>query len=194
MTVALIAMGALVSIAAVVGWVVRRDVFALIETFTWARSITTEVETWVHKTSYTRPPANARNVTSRTESYSVQVPTSRTETTYTSDRTQTRWVHGYRTEWRHRTVYTYDAPRYRPGRTLTTSGEGRKDVVWPPYHQSADERETRRGERYDVTFVTDEGKRYRKRLDHARWVALDADARYRLRVNLFRSVRRFQPL
>lgn len=194
MIIALIGLSALVLTVAVVGWAVRRDVSALVESFTWQRSITTEVETWVHKTSYTRPPSSARNVASRTETYSVQVPTSRTETTYMLGRTQTRWVHGYRTEWRRRTVYDFDVPRYRPGRTLTASGEGRKDVAWPVYHQSADERQTSRRERYDVTFVTDEGKRYRKRLDHGRWVALDADARYRLRVNLFRSVRRFDPL
>lgn len=194
MIIALIAVGVVLGVAAVIGWVVRRNVTASVESFSWSRSITTEVETWVHKTSYQRPPANARNVTSRTEDYPVQVPTSRMETTFASGKTQTRWVHGHRTEWRRRTVYTFDVPQYRRGETLTASGQGRDRVRWPGYDPRAGDREVRRSERYDVTFVADDGRRYHKALGHARWTALDADRRYRLRVNLFRSVRKLEPL
>jgi hypothetical protein len=190
----LISVGVAGCVAIAVAWTIRRDIRASIDSFTWSRSITTEVEAWVHKTSYLQPPANARNVTSSVESYTVQVPTSRTETIYAFGRTQTRWVHGRRTEWRRRTVYTFDVPHYRRGQSLTASGEGRDHVKWPAYGPRAGERETGRSQRYYVTFLSDEGKRYRKMLTHARWMALDAESTYRLRVNLFRSVRKLEPL
>ena len=89
-----------------------------------------------------------------------------------------------RTRWAERTVYTYEMPQWRNGRTITASGTDRDYAAWPAYTLAFNEQVRQQRERYAVVFTTPDGRRYRKKLAYQRWCALDQAAGYDLAMTL----------
>jgi hypothetical protein len=172
----------------------RRVSGASVASFEWHRSVSLQIQEWVTRTSEFGPPANARNVRSTSKLVSEGYFT--TEYRYRSTigggceyRPET--VH--KTRWVRRTVYTYEIPVWRGGRTITASGGDRDRVEWPAYTLAFNERVRRQWERYTVVFTAPGGRNYKKGLPHERWCDLDEAARYDLAITLVGRVTRIRP-
>lgn len=173
---------------------IRRSVSASIESFSWFRKIFFEHYVWVEDSSYHGFPDGSRNQHKKRESYQVQelVRTETTTTTTGNGQTSTTSRPVYESVTRWRTKYIYEIQKWVRSRELVAEGSERATLHWPTYRLDHSTQEQIEGttEKYLVTFRSAKDKKYTRRLAEADWTALDEQATYTLKVNLFGQVKR----
>lgn len=111
-----------------------------------------------------------------------------TRTIYeTRTRTETYEEPIYRDEPVYDTKYTYDIDKWLPDREESAAGEG-KTAAWPEFALGNNEREARRTEEYEISFVGEGGKTYTLEMDEETWNDFSMGETRELKVNRFGRV------
>lgn len=82
------------------------------------------------------------------------------------------------------TLYKYEIDRWNGVRTEVASGND-LSPYWPEFVLGSGEREGEPSERYEITFVDDEGKHYQMEFPEEEWRTFEPNGRYQLEVNGF---------
>jgi hypothetical protein len=188
--------GLLLCVLLAAAFLVQRTVIATVAGFSWFRQVFLEHYVWVSETSHAGFPDGSRNQTKTVEHYqSYEYIRTETRTTTVNGQTTTTTGQVYGYVPRRRTKYMYEIQKWVESRRLEAEGEERASLHWPAYtlNRSNQERVEKTRERYLVFFQNVKGKRYKRELSEADWIALDDQSSYVLKVNIFGYIKQFTP-